>query len=104
MKILAIELENPNVTRESFTPALLEAEAERIWVLTQDSTVREAYFRLDQHSAVLILECPDMESAQAVLNTLPLVKAGLITFELLPLGPYSGFARLFARRESSARL
>lgn len=104
MKILAIEIENAAVTRESFTPALLEAEAERIWELTQDSIVREVYFRLDQHTAVLILECPDVESAQAVLNALPLVKAGLITFEVLPLGPYSAFARLFARRESSARL
>jgi hypothetical protein len=29
------------------------------------------------------------------LGTLPLVKAGLISFELMPLVPYPGFARLF---------
>jgi len=44
----------------------------------------------------LVLECADVDEANAVLSTLPLVKAGLITFELIPLGPYPGFARLFA--------
>jgi hypothetical protein len=35
---------------------------------------------------------------------LPLVQAGLTSFDIIPLAPYSGFSRLFARSESSARL
>ena len=31
------------------------------------------------------------------LDTLPLVRAGLITFELVPLAPYPGLARLFEK-------
>jgi hypothetical protein len=30
-----------------------------------------------------------------VIESLPLVEADLITFDLLPLIPYDGFARLF---------
>jgi hypothetical protein len=35
-------------------------------------------------------------AARRVLETLPLVKHNLITFELIPLTAYPGFARLFA--------
>ena len=56
---------------------------------------REMYFRPDRNEAVLILECMGQEEAQSVLATLPLVKAGLIAFEIIPLIPYNGFARLF---------
>jgi hypothetical protein len=48
---------------------------------------------------VLILECADIEEAREVLNTLPLVKEGLITFDVIPLVPYPGFSRLFADYE-----
>jgi hypothetical protein len=58
--------------------------------------IREVYFRADRHAAVLVLECASSEEAQAVLATLPLVAAGLITFEVIPLAPYPGFARLFS--------
>jgi len=43
-----------------------------------------------------MLECDGVDAARAVLDTLPLRRAGLITFDLIPLTPYSGFARLFA--------
>jgi hypothetical protein len=33
------------------------------------------------------------------LETLPLVKAGLITFDVIPLKAYPGFARLFNHEE-----
>lgn len=95
MKILAVEHETTGATPEQFQPHL-QAEARRAWELYQQGVIRELYFDGDQHSAVLILECDDIPQARAVLNTLPLVQAGLITFELRPLVPYSGFGRLFA--------
>ena len=95
MKILAIEKEVPHTTGADFEPHL-NAEAAKVWELYQDGTIREIYFHQDITTAVLILECEAVEEAQAVLNTLPLVEAGLITFDILPLVPYPGFARLFA--------
>jgi muconolactone delta-isomerase len=94
MKILAIERELPGATAEAFR-LHLKAEARRAWELYQAGVFREMYFRADEAIAVLILECQDVDEAHAVLSTLPLVQAGLITFDVMPLIPYPGFARLF---------
>jgi len=95
MKILAFEVEKPGLSTADYAPHL-KAEAQRAWDLQQAGLIRELYFRADQHTAVLVLECPTLEDAQAALDTLPLVEHGLITFDLIPLKPYDGFARLFA--------
>jgi hypothetical protein len=95
MMILAIEREVPGVTEEEFRPHLRD-EAAKVWELYQAGVFRELYFRQDEPSAVLVLECADIEEANDVLNTLPLVKEELITFDIIPLTPYPGFSRLFA--------
>jgi hypothetical protein len=96
MKILAMEVGEEDVGPEQFAPHL-EAEARRVWDLYQNGAIRELYFRSDRSEAVLILECADVAEAQQTLATLPLVQAGLIHFELIPLVPYPGFARLFEK-------
>jgi hypothetical protein len=95
MKLIALEREVPGSTPEEFQ-VHLEAEASRVWELYQAGMFRELYFRQDRTEAVLVLECADVEEANQVLSTLPLVKEGLITFDLIPLRPYPGFSRLFA--------
>ncbi len=96
MKFLAIEHDPPGVPDEAFTPEILKAEAARAWELHQAGVIRELYFRADRPEAVLVLECAAAHEAQAALDSLPLVQAGLIGFELIPLAAYPGFARLFA--------
>ncbi|NQT25233.1 superoxide dismutase [candidate division KSB1 bacterium] len=96
MKILALEKEIPNTKDSDYQPHL-KAEAYRVWELNQDNIIREIYFREDFSAAVLMLECPNVQEAEKHLQTLPLVKAGLIEFELIPLKPYPGFERLFAQ-------
>ncbi len=95
MKILALEHELPAATTEQFRLHLKD-EARRAWGLYQSGVIRELYFRSDQHAAVLILECGTLDEAHQALNSLPLVQQGLIEFEVIPLEPYPGFARLFA--------
>jgi hypothetical protein len=82
-------------TDEQFEPHL-KAEAARAWELYQSEEIREMYFRADREEAVLILECASVKEAETTLGTLPLVKAGLIAFEIIPLKAYPGFARLFS--------
>lgn len=94
MKILALESEVPGVAAEAFKPHL-QAEAARVWELQQAGVLREIYFRADRSDAVLVLECADVAEAQRVLGTLPLVRKGLIAFDVIPLKPYPGLARLF---------
>ena len=95
MKILAIETAVPGIPDGACTPHL-RAEAKRAWELCLAGVVRELYFRQDRDTAVLVLECEDIAEAREVLGTLPLVREGLIAFELVPLVPYPGFSRLFA--------
>ena len=94
MKILAMEAEVEGVLPEHFEPHL-KAEARRAWELYQSGVIREIYFRADRAEAVLILECADVKEAQQIRATLPLVQAGLICFDVIPLTPYPGFGRLF---------
>jgi muconolactone delta-isomerase len=101
VKILAIEHEFDGVTTEDFEPHL-KSEAQKVWELYQQETIREIYFRADQSSAVLMLECDNVETARAALASLPMVKAKLIYFEIMPLAPYPGFERLFEGERSRA--
>ncbi|MBI5294158.1 MAG: superoxide dismutase [Chloroflexi bacterium] len=94
MKIIALEHELPGATAEGFQQ-YARAEAARAWELHQQGIIRELYFRTDRDEAVLVLECEDVTAAQQALDSLPLVAQGLIRFELIPLGAYPGFARLF---------
>ena len=94
MKILAMEKETPGVKPEEFAQHL-KSEARQVWKLYQEGCIQEFYFRQDRSEAVLILECADRDEAKQALDRLPLVQAGLISFELIPLVPYSGFSRLF---------
>jgi hypothetical protein len=96
MKILAMEIETPGSEDEDFRPHLAP-EARRAWELHQSGVIRELYFRQDRHTAILVLECAGLAEARQALESLPLVQAGLIEFELIPLIPYDGFARLFTQ-------
>jgi muconolactone delta-isomerase len=100
MRILAIERPVPGVADDRFTPDVSVAEARRAWELHQAGSIRELFFRADESAAVLTLECDDVGEARRMLATLPLVAAGLIDFELIPLRAYPGFGRLFADSSS----
>lgn len=98
MKILAIEKEIPGVAEVDYKPHLVN-EAKKAWKLYQQGIIRELYFTAENNLAVLILECKDKAEAEKYLDTLPLVKEGLIKFDVQMLVPYSGFARLFNNKE-----
>ena len=94
MKFLALEKEIAQAQSADYQP-YLRAEAARLYELYQTGIVRECYFHQTEHTAVLVLESASLEQAQEALDSLPLVEAGLIRFEVIPLTPYTGFARLF---------
>lgn len=95
MKILALEREEPGLSAAEFQPHLC-VEARQAWTLYRSGTIRELYFNEETHTAVLVLECATVEEARRALDSLPLVQAGLVRFDIIPLAPYDGFARLFA--------
>ncbi len=94
MKILALEKEKTGIKLQQFSPHLRD-EALKVWKLFKEGVIREIYFRDDKNEAVIILECKNVSEAKKILSTLPLVKKGLIDFEIIPLKTYTGFERLF---------
>lgn len=89
MKILALDKVGDIPASEADITQLIKSEAKQIWDLKRDGLIREAYFRQDRPGTVLILECENLEEAQEVIDSLPLVQAGLTIFELVPLGHYA---------------
>jgi muconolactone delta-isomerase len=98
MQILAIEIEL--MPLGSGHHELLREEAARVWFLKKQGIVRDIWFAVHEHVAVLLLECASEEEAKQHLSDLPLVRAGLITFDVIPLRSYDGFERLFDTRKN----
>jgi hypothetical protein len=92
MKILALEKELKNVAWESESQTLIE-EAKAAYQLILSGSIREIYFT-ENKNAVLVLECENKIVARQLLDELPLVRKGLIDFEIMELQPYRGFSRL----------
>lgn len=94
MQIIALERELQRLPKAA-GESILREEARALWALQQEGLVRSAFFRSDRKEAVLIIEAPSAAECEARLGRLPLVQGEYITFELIPLVPYNGFARLF---------
>ncbi|ARP87953.1 muconolactone Delta-isomerase family protein [Bordetella genomosp. 9] len=76
---------------EDFAP-YLEEEAQRARQLYMDGHVRQIWYRGDIRGACSLIEAPDRKAALAHLETLPLVRAGMLEIQLvIPLQPYRGF-------------
>ena len=92
MKILALEREIEGVTWDN-SEELLKREAQHIFQLYLADSLREIYFS-EYKNAVLIMETADKETAEKLLNALPLVKSEKIRFEIMELKPYTGYERI----------
>jgi hypothetical protein len=95
VKVLAIGHAQIGVGWEHIAPYVGE-EARRMWELYETDRVREFYLRADHRpGVVLVLECDDVMEAEHLVVKLPIVEAGLLAFEVIPLRPYVGFTELF---------
>jgi hypothetical protein len=92
MKILAFEQESGDINWD-LQEDTLKDEANTVYRLYQSGIIREIYFT-DDSEAVLILECENKLKAKEILDSLPLVKKGLIGFNIMELKPYTGFNRI----------
>ncbi len=93
MKILAIEKEVPGTDWSAVSKELLAQEAFDVYKMYLAEQLREHYFN-DEHGAVLLLECNSKAQARELLEKLPLVEKGLITFDVMELHPYTGYDRI----------
>ena len=95
MKILCLDRPLPGATFEKYQPHLLN-EIRHTWQEYKKDFVREIYFRQDRPGVAIIVESPSVAEVQKAFAELPLVKAGLIEMETIPLGPFANWEFLFA--------
>ena len=94
VKVLALGHAQTGIRWEHIAPYVGE-EARSVWELYESDRVREFYLRADQRpGVVLVFESDDVREAERVVAALPMVKAGLLDFEVIPLRPYIGFREL----------
>lgn len=85
-KILAIG-GFPGAVDEDHARAILPHEVSDTLRLYLQGKIDQLYTRKDVPGVVLLMNVDTVEAAQALLETLPLGRAGLMSFELIPIGP-----------------
>ena len=95
MKLLCLDIPRPGATLEKYQPHLRD-EVRHGWQLYKDGVVREIHFRQDRPGVAIVLECESVEAARQVLGEYPLARAGLIDWDVIPLGPFVNWELLFA--------
>jgi hypothetical protein len=95
MRLLCLDVPLPGGSPETYHPHLLE-EVRHGWQLYKTGFVRDIYFRQDRAGVAIIAESDSVAAARQALAEFPLAKAGLIDWEIIPLGPFVGWESLFA--------
>lgn len=96
MKMLCLDIPQPNATMEQYAPHMQD-EVRHAWSLYKSGFVRDMYFRQDRPGVAIIVEADSVETAKTQLMQFPLAKAGLIGWEVIPLGAFSNWELLFAQ-------
>lgn len=94
MKLLCLDVPQAGVTPEQYRPHLLE-EVRYAWELHRDGVIREIYARQDRPGVAIVVECQSLQDARERMAAFPLVVEGLIDWEIIPLGVFTGWEALF---------
>lgn len=70
---------------------MIPAETDRVRALYAESVVRQIWLRADLAGACFLIEAPNLDAAQGIVQTLPMAASGLSEFTVIPLTPYRGF-------------
>ena len=97
-KILAIGSISPSVNKGGL-PSIMPDEVRDTVRLYLDGRIEQWFVRKDRPGVVFILRTADLNEARATLDALPLCKAGLMTFEIIPLGPLAPLGTLIAPKQ-----
>lgn len=92
-QILAMDRILPGATEDK-VKALLNDEVRAVVNLYLGGKIRQWYFRQDRPGAILVLEVDNQEEAEKLLAGLPLSRAGLLAYDLIPIGPYVPLATM----------
>ena len=95
MKILVLPKPIEGVARVELLQHAAE-EIQSVWDLYAQGICREFYTRANEPGrVVLMFESASVEAAKEALAMLPFAQLHLIDFDVIPLAPFTGLARLF---------
>jgi len=94
-KLLALGRWTAKATPSLFGP-ILPSEVRETVRLYLAGKIDQWYVKQDQSGVVFLLNLTDPAEAHALLDKLPLGQAGLMEFEIIPLGPISPLRQLLA--------
>ncbi len=94
MKLLCLDVPQPGVTLAQYEPYMKD-EVRHSWKFYKDGAIRDIYFRQDRPGVAIIAEFETIEAARTALAEFPLALAGLIGWEVIPLGPFTNWEALF---------
>ncbi len=94
-KIIAIGTIKPGSTQEAIG-AVLPQEVRETVQLHLDGKIEQWNVRNDKLGVVFVLNMTSVEEAKAIFARMPLDRAGLISFEFIPVGPLSPLSLLLA--------
>jgi hypothetical protein len=84
--VFALLKAKPGVTRERVM-AIMPAEIRATVQLYLDGKIREWYSREDGRGGIFLLNTRDVVEAEAIMESLPLAKEGMLDHEYIPVGP-----------------
>jgi hypothetical protein len=96
MQILAISKLKEGATMDKMGPHLAD-EVKHTLEVYLDGKVRNFWFKVGQPGIVLMLESAGEDEARQVLKALPLVAAGFVEFDVIPLQPLKPLGTLIGR-------
>lgn len=76
--------------RDTFLPK----EVPHTLQLYLDGVIEQFWFRTDKPGVFFLMNVESIEQARSTVEALPLAQAGVMTFELTPVGPLAPLARL----------
>jgi hypothetical protein len=96
MQFLVIARVAEGTPMEKVMP-LVQTEAAHVWEDYKADFVRSIHYIGDMSGAVLMVEADSLEAAKKAVAKLPMVEAGVLNPEIIPLKPYTGLEALFAK-------
>jgi hypothetical protein len=100
--VLTILSVKPNVERSEVLK-VMPAEVRHTVELYLEGKILQWFGRGDGRGVVFILQGTTADDARAITDTLPLTKAGLVTFEYLPLSPLTPLQMLLSGPGNGAK-
>jgi hypothetical protein len=94
MQILMVSRLAPGVSIEQTYP-YGRGEAQLAWDYYTAGTYRQMYGRLDGNGVVAMMEVKSIEEAHKAVSAMPMVKNGLVEYDLIPLGHFFPLSFLF---------